>query len=603
MGATFMSSPILGGRYRVLSHLGGGGFGQTFLAEDRHLPGQPRCVVKQLQPRVADAVSLESARRLFDAEAQALYQLGGHDQIPRLLAHFEEGTQFYLVQEYVEGTLLTEEIYPGCQQSEAEVIALLRDVLETLAFVHQHQVIHRDIKPSNLIRRQRDGKVVLIDFGSVKQVSRQPIEEYGQVSITVAIGSLGYMPNEQLAGQPCLSSDIYAVGILALQALTGLEPKRLPKDPRTSEIMWRELAPVSDGLADMLDRMVRYDFRQRHPDAMEAFDELMMLISPPRSAPAEIAPALESDAIATETHQMWLERADELFQQNRFDEAARCYEQVVQGDPQCVTAWFKLGMVYEHLNRNDAAIQAYDQVIQQQPEDYLAWLKRAKVLEQMERYEGALAAYEEVLRLQPDNYWAWNDRGYVLEQSGQVDAAIAAYGRAVQLKPDFQLALENRKRLLVALKRVEDLYTLQHYSDAIAACDRALEGTPDDANLWLMRGMALENLARLPEAAIAYNHVIRLQPRDHVTWFKLGTVLEALKRPGQAARAYGQVVRLQPRNHWAWQQRAKMLEQMDQPREAIAAYQKVLQIQPDFEPARTAYQRLLNRTLSTATAS
>ncbi|MEM0979589.1 MAG: serine/threonine-protein kinase, partial [Cyanobacteria bacterium P01_H01_bin.58] len=503
-----MSIQILGGRYRVLNHLGGGGFGQTFLAQDQHLPGKPCCVVKRLQPRTSENVSIDAARRLFNAEAEALYDLGNHDQIPQLLAHFEEDTQFYLVQEYIDGALLTEEIYPDNPVSEARVIAILQDVLTTLCYVHAHQVIHRDLKPSNLIRRHADDKIVIIDFGAVKQVSSHPVEHQGQVSITVAIGSLGYMPNEQLAGQPCLSSDIYAVGILALQALTGLDPKRLPKDPRTSELMWRELVDIKPALADVLDVMVRYDFRQRYTSAREALNALNAAVCPAPPSPQLLSTLPPQTATA---HAAWLERADELFQKNRFEEAALAYEKVIHAQPTAMTAWFKLGIALENLGRYAEAIVAYQQVTQQQPEDYLAWLNMGKALEHLQRYEEALDTYEQVLRIQPDNYWAWADRGQILENLTRLDEALTAYDRAVQLKPDFQFAVEKRKHLLISLKRVDQLYTLQHYDDAIAACDQALQDNPEDATAWFMRGMALENQQQLAPAAIAYNNVIRLQ--------------------------------------------------------------------------------------------
>ncbi|MDA0267365.1 MAG: serine/threonine-protein kinase [Cyanobacteria bacterium] len=604
-----MAKQILGGRYRILYHLGGGGFGQTYLAEDRHLPGQPRCVVKRLQPRTTDAVSLESARRLFDAEADALYQLGSHDQIPMLLAHFEENAHFYLVQEYVEGTLLTEEVRPGQQLSEDRVIDLLQDLLGTLCSVHEQQVIHRDIKPSNLIRRHSDRKVVLIDFGAVKQVSSQPLEMNGQVSITVAIGSLGYMPNEQLAGQPTLNSDIYAIGMLALQALTGLEPKRLPKDPRTSEIMWRELVSVKPALADIIDKMVRYDFRQRYPSAVEAFTALNTL-NPSRSSSGpgltlgQTGPSTPSDPSGDPSggYLTWLERADELFQQSQFADAVRWYTKVVQIQPSDLTAWFSWAMAQENLNHYEAALTAYDRVLQHQPDDYLAWLKRGKVLENLQRFEGALAAYDEVLRLQPDNYWTWNDRGQILEKLNQLETAITSYNRAVQLKPDFQLALGNRKRLLVALKRVEELYTLNHYGDAIAACDQAIADNPNDANAWLLRGMALESLRHLPEAALSYNRVVQLHPQDHVTWFKLGCILDTLKRPQPATVAFSNVVRLQPKNHWAWHQWGCMLEKTQKLKEAISAYQQALTLKPDFQIARDAHQRVLSEAMTSIQA-
>ena len=96
---------MLGGRYKIIDHLGSGGFGQTFLAEDMHLPNHPRCVVKQLNPQISDEAGLKIAHRLFETEAKVLYKLGDHNQIPLLLAHFQENQEFYLAQELIEGQL------------------------------------------------------------------------------------------------------------------------------------------------------------------------------------------------------------------------------------------------------------------------------------------------------------------------------------------------------------------------------------------------------------------------------------------------------------------------------------------------------------------
>jgi serine/threonine protein kinase len=184
-----MLGNTLSGRYQIIKHLGSGGFGQTFLAKDTQLPDNPLCVVKQLKPKSNDPDTLQTARHLFEREAQALYQLGNHSQIPLLMADFEENEQFYLVQEFIEGREIKQELPVGKPLSQTQVIALCRDVLEILEFVHEQGVIHRDIKPSNLIRRKQDGKIVLIDFGAVKQVSAQIIDREKQTTFTVAIGS------------------------------------------------------------------------------------------------------------------------------------------------------------------------------------------------------------------------------------------------------------------------------------------------------------------------------------------------------------------------------------------------------------------------------
>ena len=226
---------------------------------------------------------------MFDSEAETLYKLGKlHDQIPSLWAHFEEHGEFYLVQDFIAGQDLTKELTPGRKFSESYTITLLCDILEILAVVHQQNVIHRDIKPANIMRRH-DGKIVLIDFGAVKQVSTIVVNVDGQSSSTIAIGSSGYMPSEQANRRPKLASDIHAVGMIGIQALTGQPPFKLPEDLNTGEIIWRERATVSNYLANILDKMVRDHFSQRYQNAGEALQAILSL-SRPAPLPALLPP-------------------------------------------------------------------------------------------------------------------------------------------------------------------------------------------------------------------------------------------------------------------------------------------------------------------------
>ncbi len=271
--------PIIGigstlqGRYQIIKILGQGGFSETYLAEDLHLPGNPNCVIKKLKPASSRPEILQIARRLFDTEAKILHQLGEHDQIPRLFAHFEENQEFYLVQEFIDGEDLSQEIIPGKLMIESYVVELLRDVLNVLEFVHQHNVIHRDIKPSNLIRRKPDGKLVLIDFGAAKEITNIA----ANTEMTIAIGTQGYFAPEQMRGQPRMNSDIYGLGMIGIQALTGFYPYNLPEDAATGEINWRTQTQVSPKLARILDKMVRSNFRERYESATEVLQDLTSL--------------------------------------------------------------------------------------------------------------------------------------------------------------------------------------------------------------------------------------------------------------------------------------------------------------------------------------
>ena len=278
-----MIGQVLDGRYEITAQLAEGAFGKTFLAKDTRRPGEPICVVKQLK-----LAAVTVARRLFKTEAESLEKLGKHDQIPQLLAYFQENREFYLVLEYIAGHPLTDELKPGKPLEEAQVMSILLDLLAVLADVHADNVIHRDIKPDNIIRRDADKKLVLIDFGAVKKIVSQSINP----TSTITIGTLGYMPPEQMEGKPQLSSDVYAVGMVAIQALTGIHPTQLLKNSQTKEVIWRDKARVSPELAGVLETMVYYNYQQRYPSAKEALAAIQALQTPPVTPP--VSPTIVS---------------------------------------------------------------------------------------------------------------------------------------------------------------------------------------------------------------------------------------------------------------------------------------------------------------------
>ena len=275
---------ILAGRYEIIRHLGGGGSAITFLAKDMMQPSKPLCVVKQLRP---DKI-YPRAIKVFHKEAVILEKLGKHPQIPQLLAHFKEKNNLYIVQEFIPGHPLTKEIYLGKGLSEIAVCKLLKDILEVLLFVHGYGVIHRDIKPQNLIRRREDGKIVLIDFGAVKELGSLIVNSHGEVLSSVIVGTPGYMPKEQSLGQPCLASDVYAVGMTAIAALTGVKPSRLENHPQTGEIIWPQQAQVSQKLAEVINKMVRRHVSLRYSCAKEALEALNLAMQGSTSVPAPI---------------------------------------------------------------------------------------------------------------------------------------------------------------------------------------------------------------------------------------------------------------------------------------------------------------------------
>ncbi len=271
---------ILVGRYMPLKLLGRGGFGAAFLARDRYTPAMRECVVKQLQPSGdVKPQQLTIALNLFEREAEVLEQLGSaHPQIPNLFAFFplttpslepgKEDQFFYLVQEFIDGQDLEQELKSRGPFSEAQALEVLREILKVLKFVHENGSIHRDIKPSNIMRH-RNGRLYLLDFGAVKQVTSA-----ASGGSSTGIYSIGFAPPEQMAGgQVYPSTDLYALAVTMITLLTGKQPGQL-FDSYSNQFQWRHYVQVSDTLADVLDRMLLSAPNQRFQSAQEVRDAL-----------------------------------------------------------------------------------------------------------------------------------------------------------------------------------------------------------------------------------------------------------------------------------------------------------------------------------------
>jgi WD40 repeat protein/tRNA A-37 threonylcarbamoyl transferase component Bud32 len=279
-----MLEQLLNGRYQIVEKLGQGGQAITYKAKDTKTFDQI-CVVKHLLPaRSTDPTLSEQAKhefweigkRLFAQEAEALAGLGYHPQIPRLLDQFVENREFYLVQEFIEGPPLSGELPPGKRWSENQVIQLLQEILSILDFVHNTNVIHRDIKPDNIIRRRLDNKLVVVDFGAVK-LERQltEVSSASRTSRTISIGTLGYVPSEQQDGKPIFASDLYALGMISIQALTGKNAAELMLNhKKRGEIQWHPLVTVSKELAEVLTGMVCCFPEDRYQSAKEVLRAL-----------------------------------------------------------------------------------------------------------------------------------------------------------------------------------------------------------------------------------------------------------------------------------------------------------------------------------------
>lgn len=626
------SNKPLGGRYKVINQLGVGGFGRTFLAEDLHLPGHPRCVVKQLKPQFRSDDTFQMARRCFNTEAEVLYQLGNHDQIPRLLAHFEDQQDFYLAQEFIEGVPLTKELKEGRPWSEARVVALLQDILQVLTFVHHQNVIHRDLKPSNLIRRSADGKIVLIDFGAVKQVSTAVYEpDTGETNLTISIGTQGYMPNEQLAGKPRFSSDIYAVGVLGIQALTGIHPKHMSEDEK-GELSWRHRATHAHSeLMDILERMVRYDFRDRFPTAVEALRAMEQL--PPASntvPPSFYAVQADEDSLETDltyqSHHHSLPRTEASSADLTVtgEEGTSTAIWVQQSSfPQEVTTTNGTG---RHAEFSDTGLtRAIDRP--HQPETNpsievptkLQKPAHSALLVGLAAAMAAITTSIAVIVLLPQvGPWIQNaggrspmpqpsespappdlsstnpmevfDYGNQLMKQQQYEAALSFYDRAIELSPDNADAYAGRCEALNQLRKPET---------AIVACNDALAYKPNSVQALWSKGNALLLQNRTYEALKLYETVTEQDAQFEPGWVRRGVALQRLGRSVEAIEALDQAIALERNSAEAWSTKGEALVNLQRYDEASIALDKALQLQNPDNPKtlelRQEVREILNR--------
>ena len=286
---TQASQKLFKGRFAIVKRLGRGGFGTTYLANDLSFEPARTCVIKQLKHKGQSVVTnklsqadnsarvslaLERAKRRFHREARMMARLGSHPQMPYLLEHFVEGSQFYLVQEHVPGPTLSQVMQRQGPRSEAEVKEILQEILVLLRYIHRQNLLHLDIKPANIIRRESDQKLVLIDFGAMQRRLNSELEILdADEKRDRSAGTIGFSPAEQLAGKPTCASDIYALGVTCLYLLTGISPLDLATAPNGLKLRWQEsvqeMGHISDHFIHILHKMLAHDPAHRFQDTYE----------------------------------------------------------------------------------------------------------------------------------------------------------------------------------------------------------------------------------------------------------------------------------------------------------------------------------------------
>ena len=483
---------LLNQRYRIVRALGEGSFGQTFLAIDTQLSSQPHCVIKQLKPTAPDMAKRVSDR--FAREAAALAALGkGHAQIPSLYAYFETKGQFYLVQEWVDGSPLL----ASSPWTETNVVSLLQSVLSILVYVHSQGMIHRDIKPTNILLRKSDRLPVLIDFGAVKAgISVGSILD-GQQASSMIVGTPGYMPLEQAMGQPQFSSDLYSLGMTAIYLLTTRSPTEIPTDSFTGQLLWQQYTPnISLSLTNVLAQATNVQPQNRYKNASEMRSALVAVtnkvedsssnkkiaqtalsfnpieetvLQPPSSAPNESNKLIIAGAAVASFAALFtllaglsdgplltaiLQRNQSNREQTEVSSESQRDSSTAAQSTEDLTAkdFVERGLASFNTGDKRAAIADFDQAIALAPKSVEAYLNRAIVLESQGQEQAALQDLEAVLEIAPETVEALGLKGDILlnQVTPDIEGAIATYTKALTLAPNSAVLFSKRCGAFIA---------------------------------------------------------------------------------------------------------------------------------------------------------
>lgn len=249
-------------QYQVLRTLGQGGMGTTYLAWDKVGTINGRSQLLVLKEMNADMAQISKAQELFEREARILKGLH-HPGIPTYYDFFVEGGKKYLAMELIHGQDLEKRIYLRGPCTPPQAIAWMIQTCDVLDYIHQQEppLIHRDIKPANLLVRTVDNRVVVLDFGAVKEIG---------TALGTRIGAEGYSAPEQDRGQPCTQSDLYAIGPTLIFLLTGDNPMKFYRKRGSGYRFDVESIPtVTPQLRSAIERVTEPKPRDRYQSAKE----------------------------------------------------------------------------------------------------------------------------------------------------------------------------------------------------------------------------------------------------------------------------------------------------------------------------------------------
>ncbi|MEH2086376.1 tetratricopeptide repeat protein [Nostoc sp.] len=547
-----MNSHLLDGHYRILEVLNHGEKEKTYLVEDVNLP-ESLFQVKLLSLPNNNPQALKSLRRLFDSKTATLQKLGQeHDQIQKLIDYFEENEEFYIVQEFISGNPLNDEIIQAKPLEEDQVINLLSEILETLVVVHSYGIIHRNITPANIIRRDSDKKLVLVNLGTFNE------------AIDNTVDNSEYMPIEQINGNLKYNSDIYALGIVAIAALKGLPTKeisnlRSQKNKLTGEIVWHDKnLKVNRKLAKIINKMVRFDYRKRYQYATEVLDDLKKITNIDDEQQKQYqkklllvligiivcitlgvaAWQLRTPKPVRDAQQTLYQKGENKYEEGNYEGAIEDFNQAIKLDPQNALAYNRRGDAYYRLGDYEQAQADSSQAIVLNSQDANAYFDRGFAFSALGKYKEAIADYTQAIKLNSKDAYAYYGRGLARAQSKDNKGAIEDFSKAIALKPQYTEAYLQRGILRRRLKQ---------RLEAIQDFDKVIKINPSDAKAYYQRGLTQSINKQKNEAIKDYTDAININPKYIEAYLNRGDIYSDLGNNVEATEDYNTILQIDPK--------------------------------------------------------
>ncbi|MGL5833882.1 MAG: protein kinase domain-containing protein, partial [Waterburya sp.] len=544
---------LVGGRYSITSYLGGNEGVETYLAKNLRRQYQSPCLIKQIElPHGDDNHKIQLERR-FAEELSALERLGHHEQIPQLWDHFEENDEFYLVHEYIQGKSLAQRITQK-DLAVPQIIQILDSTLSVLQFIHQNRLIHRNIKPSNLIVRELDQQVIVTDFGILHDIKRPNL--MGEHS---NFDRQNYWSPEQAAGRPTVSSDLYALGMTIIEALTGTEPRSFTRE-QTGRFLWEHNLALDRRLIRIIDKLIQLDLGQRYSSADKVLSDLRK-INDYRSLHYQPAKIQLQDSKTTNRRNRRKNSRKSNRENNPLSKSRLtlligllgiiCLLGSIEFAFPLVRPFYYCYQGEKLLPKQpQTALAVFTKAIDLKSQSWRAWSGKGDAFVIMERYPQALAAYQESTRLNATSSIGWQKQGDVLFRLDNFTKAIAAYNQALEVDPA-AVEVYNRKG--------QALFQLQQYEAALVMQDAALGREQLNPQFMSDRAQTLFQLGQFNEALRLFEQVQSLASENFKLWQDKFFVLQALNRPQEAEKVrrlvnnnYIQTLQQQPQDVSTW---------------------------------------------------